>query len=389
MKKISIIGGLGFGDEGKGAVTDYLVRRDSAGLVVRYNGGAQAAHNVVTADGRSHTFSQFGSGTLAGARTFLSRHMLVEPHALMVEANVLRGKGIPNPLGLINIDPACIVITRYHRYSNQYREEQRGDKRHGSVGVGVGEARSDALEGRVLRFGDLNNSEAALEMLKTIAEHKRNEFPQCDSLNVIDPETVLRELQALRLSHLAMSWEQVVSNTDSSVVFEGAQGLLLDEELGFAPHNTWTDCTFNNAESLLEEVGCDPSWAEKIGIIRSYYTRHGMGPFPTEDPSLNVPEVNNKTEKYMGAFRVGHFDGSAIQYAIRYSNFDYIALTHCDRRPSKKVGWYGAIPHSDTDFMRKAVPQYSDFESLSDWIRGLGVSVLLKGYGPTAKHYEV
>ena len=388
--KISIVGGLGFGDEGKGAVTDYLVRRDCAGLVVRYNGGNQAAHNVTAPDGRHHTFSQFGAGTLAGARTFLSKHMLVEPIALVAEACVLAGKGIDDPLSLINIDPACTVITRYHRYANRHRERLRGDQRHGSVGLGVGEARADELEGRVLKFGDLDNEEKALAILERIATHKREELPGCASMWE-DPMYILRQLKGLNLESLQMPWELEAHDLDGPIVFEGAQGLLLDETLGFAPHNTWTDCTFGNAVSLLDEIGVDAGQAEKVGIIRSYHTRHGAGPFPTEDASLApaVPEMNNKTETYMGSFRVGHFDISALDYAVWRSNINYIALTHCDRRPSKKVGRYGFIPIGDTTFMQNAVPEYLNVDDLPAWLTDvLRVPVGLTGNGPTADHYK-
>src|SRR5579864_7866772 len=98
MSKVFLVQGLGYGDEGKGSIVDYLVRQEKAPLVVRFNGGAQAAHNVVTDDGRHHTFTQFGSGTFAGARTFLSRFMIVNPFTLLTEAKALEQKGVANPL---------------------------------------------------------------------------------------------------------------------------------------------------------------------------------------------------------------------------------------------------------------------------------------------------
>jgi adenylosuccinate synthase len=113
---------LGFGDAGKGSMVDFLVRAEDAHTVVRYNGGAQAAHRVVTADGRAHVFSQFGSGTLAGARTQLSRFMLLDPLAMEAEAQHLQGLGMADPLAGATIDRRALVITPFHRAINRLRE---------------------------------------------------------------------------------------------------------------------------------------------------------------------------------------------------------------------------------------------------------------------------
>ena len=103
MAQVLLLAGLGFGDEGKGTCTDWLVREHKSQLVVRYNGGSQAAHNVVDGD-KHHTFAQFGSGTLAGAKTYLSRFMLVEPLSLMREASALRDLGMWEPLSMMYVD---------------------------------------------------------------------------------------------------------------------------------------------------------------------------------------------------------------------------------------------------------------------------------------------
>src|ERR1700683_294605 len=145
-----IVCGLGFGDEGKGAVTDYLCSQDSADpahAVVRFNGGAQAAHNVVTADGRHHTFAQFGSGSSTpGVRTHLSRFMLVDPLALAAESAHLASVGVGDALGRLSIDRDALLTTPYHRAANRAREKARGQDRHGSCGMGIGETARYALE---------------------------------------------------------------------------------------------------------------------------------------------------------------------------------------------------------------------------------------------------
>src|SRR5687768_225602 len=146
--------GLGYGDEGKGTVVDYLTRKHTAHTVVRFNGGAQAAHNVVTPDGKHHTFAQFGSGTLAGARTHLSRFMLVNPLDLFNEARHLESLGIADPLQLVTISPDALVTTPLHVAANLIRELQN---QHGSCGKGIGETQrtADDLGDAALRVSDL------------------------------------------------------------------------------------------------------------------------------------------------------------------------------------------------------------------------------------------
>src|SRR5437763_7917023 len=111
---------LAFGDSGKGLLTDFLVRRTGARMVVRYNGGAQAGHNVVAPDGRHHTFAQFGAGTLVpGVRTFLSRFVAVHPTALLREEAALAGIGVADAFGRIAVSEAALVITPFHQAANR------------------------------------------------------------------------------------------------------------------------------------------------------------------------------------------------------------------------------------------------------------------------------
>jgi len=156
-RSIAVVG-LGAGDEGKGASVDALVRRLGLGLVVRHNGGPQAAHHVVREDGVVHRFAQFGSGTLVpGVRTHLSRFMLVEPLGLAREAAALGRIGVAAPLQRLTIDGACAVVTPFHRLFGRMQELVRGPDRHGSCGLGVGAAYVDAHNPRLptLRFAEL------------------------------------------------------------------------------------------------------------------------------------------------------------------------------------------------------------------------------------------
>src|SRR5207248_6354838 len=118
---------LGYGDAGKGTVVDWLCASRPVHTVVRFNGGAQAGHNVVTPDGRHYTFAQFGAGTFhPGVRTHLSRHVVVDPLALVAEADHLVAVGVPGPLGRLTVDRSALLATPYHRAANRARERARG-----------------------------------------------------------------------------------------------------------------------------------------------------------------------------------------------------------------------------------------------------------------------
>ncbi|MCB0152481.1 MAG: adenylosuccinate synthetase, partial [Caldilineaceae bacterium] len=160
---------LGFGDAGKGSIVDFLTRETAAHTVVRYTGGAQAGHRVVT-DGpgaQEHVFAQFGSGTLAGAATHLSRFMLVDPLAMEAEAAHLHSLGI-DAFGRTTIDRGARIITPFQRAANRLKELARGAARHGSCGMGIGETAADALAlgERTLRAGDLARPDVLVAKLR-------------------------------------------------------------------------------------------------------------------------------------------------------------------------------------------------------------------------------
>jgi len=319
---------LGFGDSGKGTITDWLVRTGGAKLVVRWNGGAQAGHNVVTADGRHHTFSQFGAGSFVpGVRTHLSEEMVVHPTALLVEENVLRSKGVEPEL---TIAESARIITPWHQAAGRIRELALG---HGTCGVGVGEAVRDALDhpDDVLRARDLLGDARA--KLRRIRERLRP--PEGD-----DPRAVA-ERRVLEDPDLERRWADAVApvrtrivpdeiRLDGPVVLEGAHGVLLDEWRGFHPHTTWHSCTSGAATSWLSRHGLDGE-VKRLGVLRTYLTRHGAGPFPTETKELTFAEHHNDSSGYQGPFRLGWPDVALAKYALAVSDVDGLALTHCDR----------------------------------------------------------
>ena len=161
---------LGYGDAGKGSLVDALTARTGARLNVRFNGGGQAAHNVVLPDGRHHTFSQFGSGMFGRAvQTYLSRHFLWNPIAMQAEAESLDAEiakdengpplGVEKVMSRTFVDKEALVVTPWHQAKNRLREFARDDKRHGSCEVGIGEAMLEARDSPhlSLRAGDLQD----------------------------------------------------------------------------------------------------------------------------------------------------------------------------------------------------------------------------------------
>ena len=349
-RQAAIFVGLGFGDCGKGATTDYWARRHGASLIIRFNGGPQCGHSVCTADGRHHTFAQFGSGTFAGAATHLSRFMLINPLNMATEEKHLREVGVNDAFDRLTVDEGCIVITPFQRAYGRLLEWSRGSKAHGSCGQGLGQARSDQIEcgDKVLYAGDLRDEKVARSKLEFLQQRARNLAQQINpdlvahvkessqQFAVIFDDGVvdwlLREYAKVPLRIVVADHFKLLMERHERVVFEGGQGVLLDETYGTAPFNTWTDTTCRNATRLLSEVGYDGT-VRRIGVLRTYFTRHGNGPFPTEDWRLAafLPEKHNSGVGFQGEFRRGHFDAVAARYALNVSGgVSEIALTHID-----------------------------------------------------------
>ena len=231
------------------------MRALGATLVVRFNGGAQAGHNVVTPDGRHHTFAQIGAGTFVpGVRTYLSARTAVHPTALGVEAAHLAAAGVPDPLARVHVSERALVVTPFHQAANRLRELARGAARHGSCGVGVGEAMADAVAApaEALRMGDLRDGPRLRRALRRVQDEKRAELGE-----VLGPrgepaaEAEIRVLEDRRCPrggsprpadaagrHRRGRLARRGAREAAAAVFEGAQGVLLDEWAGFHPHTT-------------------------------------------------------------------------------------------------------------------------------------------------------
>jgi adenylosuccinate synthase len=404
-----IVTDLGYGDAGKGTIVDWLCSRPArrpVRSVIRFNGGAQAAHHVVTTDGRQHSFAQFGAGTFTpGVRTHLSRFFLVDPLALAAEAAHLASIGVPDPLSLVTVDGDALLTTPYHQAANRSRELARGTGRHGSCGMGIGETASYALAhpDNAPRAADCA---APRTLARKIARLQDALSSELGPLAVPPPADVCDAYRAfaakVQLTDAAFLARLLRTGP---AVFEGAQGVLLDEWSGFHPYTTWSTTTFANADTLLGEAGQTGS---RLGVIRCYMTRHGPGPFVTEDPTLELADAHNQNNPWQGPFRVGHFDAVSLRYAIEATGGVHaIALTHLDvaaRRPDLKIcrayqmedrvltRLMPGPPHDLeyqerlTAMLLRARPVYDD--PGHDWPAVIehetGAPVTLRSYGPTA-----
>ncbi len=346
-----IVFDLGFGDAGKGATVDFLVRDLEADLVVRHHGGGQAGHNVVTPDGRHHTFSQFGAGSFVpGVRTLLGPDFVFHPGALRMEALHLEHLGVSDALDRIQIDERARVISPFQQASGRLRELLRGDQQHGTCGVGVGEAVMDSIhqESDAIVVRDFANLSLLAKKLSEQQFRKRMEFerlPPCDDERsqfeyqlLSDANCVERIIELWRpvIERLRVLAPKTVQNellAARRIVFEGAQGVLLDQCVGFHPYTTWSDCTPGGAMSLLRGL---PSKVYRMGVLRTYMIRHGPGPFPTYDPASEwlYAERHNQSGGWQGPLRSGPIDLVLLRYALAAcAGADGLALTHLECVP--------------------------------------------------------
>jgi adenylosuccinate synthase len=405
--------GLGFGDEGKGATVDFLCRRLGADLVVRYCGGAQAAHNVVLPDGRRHVFAQFGAGTLAGVPTYIGPQVVINPTALVREADHLKRLGVADPFATLTVHPDAPVSTFFHQSLNRLRERARGDRPHGSCGQGIGEARhdwlrhgSDAVRARDLEDGPRLRRKLELLRQRTLLELQGLARSVADHGETADLLNVGSEAVAERLLEIGR-WVRFADEVPHCelAVFEGAQGVLLDEWYGFHPHTTWSTVTAHHALELALQAKAGRVFT--MGVTRAFTTRHGAGPLPTYDPELTtrLTDTGNPRNPWQGDLRVGWLDLALLRYAVAAAGpLDGLAVTWLDHAERCKVstGYQdvtGFTPPAFPDLewqeglnrvLESAEPVYREI-TRRDLLETLAevAPIAIEAYGPTFRDREL
>ncbi len=321
-----VVIGAGFGDEGKGATVDRLSRPDT--VVVRFNGGAQAGHTVVAPDGRAHVFHHVGSGSFRGAATFLSRHMVASPMHLLPELAELRGLGVrPRVMA----DARALLTTPYDMLLNQAAERARAERRHGSCGYGVGETIERAGHGLGTTLADLRDPAGLRRRLRAIRAdwvpargaalglHRLSAEAAHDVARLVGgddlAEAFLAAAAAFREAVEIVDGPAALSGAD--LVFEGAQGLALDQDRGAFPHVTRSHTGLCNALAVAGELG-----VRRLAVTyvtRCYTTRHGAGPLPGERPAAPVErfrDTTNQPNPWQGSLRFAVLDADALAARI-------------------------------------------------------------------------
>jgi len=314
MRVAQAVIGSQYGDEGKGLVVDYLTAMKGGVdvTVVRVNGGCQAAHTVVTPEGVRHVFRHFGSGTLAGASTHLSKHMICNPIMFNKEWDDLISKGAEL---IVSVDPTATVTTPYEMLINQAVEAKRGDARHGSCGLGINETveRNDVgcwnLTVSDLDFLSMGH---LLNLRDQWVEHRLRvlDLSMDDKFvsHIYDAEILERFLEDAATFR---SRVKIVRDEDvqGNIIFEAAQGLQLDQKSTNFPHVTRSNTGLRNMANLAKDMKLN--FIDAYYVTRAYTTRHGAGPMYDErDISqwFDVEDETNVPNDWQGSIRYGLLD---------------------------------------------------------------------------------
>ena len=309
--KVSVVIGANYGDEGKGRVVDWLAHRDA--LVIRFNGGAQAGHTVIAPDGYRHVFHHFGSGTFARAPTFLSRFFILNPILFRQEQAEL------SPYWpKVYVDPYAPVTTPYDMLLNQDIEKMRNTKRHGSCGVGINETvvrnREPEFQIRAWNLANQDELKRSLKLIREVYVPARAEALGIKMNDVYKSEPLLKRFledcrkMCLTVTETSLT-EAIKDARVEHLIFEGAQGLRLDEDAPGFPHVTRSKTGLTNVRKILDEWKVRSQQGETpevYYVTRPYLTRHGAGPLNgelSEKPSPLIEDKTNIPHEFQGSLR--------------------------------------------------------------------------------------
>ena len=334
MAKNVVVLGTQWGDEGKGKIVDLLT--DKASYVVRYQGGHNAGHTLVI-DGEKTVLHLIPSGILrSNVKCVIGNGVVLSPEALLKEMAMLEQKGVPVKERLL-LSEACPLILPFHVALDKAREVARGDKSIGTTGRGIGPAYEDKVARRGLRVGDLFNPELFAEKLKVLMDLHNFTLTQYYKVDGIDFQSTLDS--ALAIAEVLKP--MVVDVTDlldkarkagKEIMFEGAQGTLLDIDHGTYPYVTSSNTT---AGGVATGAGFGPRYLDYVlGIVKAYTTRVGSGPFPTELDCEVGEHLGVKGHEFGATTgrkrRCGWFDAVAVKRAVQLNSISGFCLTKLD-----------------------------------------------------------
>ncbi len=408
----AVIGAL-YGDEGKGLMTDYFaaqaMKDHGACTVIRSNGGAQAGHTVQTPDGIRHVFHHFGSGTFTGATTFLSRFMIINPIEFNREWNTLVGLGwVPR----ISISRRAQVSLPSDMILNQMFETLRGNGRHGSCGLGIGET-GNRIEKGFLSFR-VSDLEAVLDdrrngvgqSLASFVEDVRRaihlrlderalelaDLPEEFRGYLFDEDIIERFLdEAEVMLERSIVCDETEISTAKPIIFEAAQGLGLDRDMGWFPFVTRSKTGIYNIAELCWEMGIDE--IEAVYVMRVYATRHGAGPLDFEKPfglkGYRISDETNQPNDWQGTLR---FAPQNLTYISRLTYLDLVGRNNQDLRVKKSaaITCLDQVPVQVEIFHDNQMKKVHSAMGLTGFVSGtLGAATVYESYGPTRDTIKV
>ncbi len=380
MSKNVVVLGTQWGDEGKGKIVDLLT--DQADAVVRFQGGHNAGHTLVI-DGQKTVLHLIPSGILREqVQCFIGNGVVLSPEALLKEMAELEARGVPVRERL-KISAACPLILPYHVALDQAREAKRGYEKIGTTGRGIGPAYEDKAARRGLRLGDLQDEHRFARKLKEVMEFHNFSLQHYYHVEPLDYDKVLADTLEMAPELLPMMADVTSAlherrRAGARIMFEGAQGSLLDIDHGTYPFVTSSNTT---AGGTATGSGFGPLYLDYVlGITKAYTTRVGSGPFPTElfdDTGKHLADRGHEFGATTGrARRCGWFDAVALRTAVNINSVSGICLTKLDVldgletiricvRYTCKDGKPVANPIDSEDY-EKLVPVYEDVPGWSE-----------------------
>ena len=335
------ITGLQWGDEGKGKVVDILA--ENCDIVVRYSGGANAGHTVVIGENRFALHLLPSGAVRPGTTCVITNAVVVDPETLIKEIEGLNQRNI-TLTGRLFISENAHVVLDYHKKEDQLREEALGKDKLGTTIRGIGPCYADKI-GRTyaVRMGDLRDLDRLKAKLQSIAEYKNKVFAAVYNAEPFSADEVFEKCKSFadRLLCFTTDTTEFLHGSiaeGKSILFEGAQGALLDLD-----HGTFPFVTSSNASSLGMPAGSGvpAKMVDKfIGVAKVYTTRVGAGPFPTEQDNEIGQRIRDKGNEYGTTTgrprRCGWFDAVAVSYSAAIGSIDAVALMHLDTMSGMK-----------------------------------------------------
>lgn len=323
-----VVVGSQWGDEGKGKITDYLAQK--ADLVVRYSGGNNAGHTIVY-EGKKFALRLIPSGIFTAGEVIMGNGMVINPKAFLEEVSYLNDAGINT--GKIHISDRAHVILPYHIKIDALEEKLRGESAIGTTGRGIGPAYVDKYDRCGIRIGEFVNEEIFKKRIHQVIEFKKQLYPQ---LNV-DADSIFEEYKeyAKKMKPLVCDTGALLDEAllnHKKVLFEGAQGAMLDIDYGTYPFVTSSN---PGANGVCAGASIGPLYInEVIGIVKAYTTRVGAGAFPTEIDGNLADFIREAGHEYGTVTkrprRVGWFDAVVVNQSRRMSSLTGISLMLLD-----------------------------------------------------------